>query len=96
VWTFSVLGDATPRNPGARQATLQHVPVTLRNETKFDAELKGWLAYAEEKIAEVVTLRDLAAGIARPEAEAANRKAAEGRRASPRIHKGTVMYDYRF
>ena len=74
----------------APSCSLQHVPVTLRNETKLDAEFKGWLAYAEEKLAEVVTLRDLAAGIARPEAAAANQAAAESRRVSPRIHRPAV------
>ncbi len=73
----------------APSCSLQHVPVTLRHETKLDAEFKGWLAYAEEKIAEVVTLRDLAAGLARPEV-AANKAAADSRRASPRIHRPAV------
>lgn len=74
----------------APSCSLQHVPVTLRNETKLDAEFKGWLAYAEEKLAEVVTLRDLAVGVARPEAAAANKAAAESRRVSPRIHRPAV------
>ncbi len=74
----------------APSCSLQHVPVTLRNETKLDAEFKGWLAYAEEKLTEVVILRDLAAGIARLEAAAANQAAAESRRISPRIHRPVV------
>jgi 5-methyltetrahydropteroyltriglutamate--homocysteine methyltransferase len=74
----------------APSCSLQHVPVTLRNEAKLDAEFKGWLAYAEEKLAEVVALRDLAIGIARPEALAANQAAAESRRVSPRIHRPAV------
>ncbi|WP_435299099.1 5-methyltetrahydropteroyltriglutamate--homocysteine S-methyltransferase [Timonella sp. A28] len=36
--------------------SLQHVPYTLDAETKLDAELKTWLAFAEEKTREVVTL----------------------------------------
>ncbi len=74
----------------APSCSLQHVPVTLRNENKFDAEYKGWLAYAEEKLSEVVILRDLAGGIARPEALAANKSAADSRRSSPRIHRPAV------
>jgi 5-methyltetrahydropteroyltriglutamate--homocysteine methyltransferase len=74
----------------APSCSLQHVPVTLRNEARLDPELKGWLAYAEEKLAEVVTLRDLACGIARPEAAAANQAAALSRRSSPRIHRTAV------
>ena len=74
----------------APTCSLQHVPVTLRNETHFDSEFKGWLAYAEEKLTEVVVLRDLASGVARPEAQAANQAAAVSRRSSPRIHRAAV------
>ncbi len=43
--------------------SLQHVPYTLDAEAKLDAELKTWLAFAEEKTREVVTLaRGLAEG----------------------------------
>jgi len=74
----------------APSCSLQHVPVTLRNETKLDAEFKSWLACAEEKLAEVVTLRDLAIGLARPETVASNEAAAASRRVSPRIHRPAV------
>ncbi len=74
----------------APSCSLQHVPVTLRNETKLDAELKSWLAYAEEKLAEVVALRDLALGIAKSEVLAANQAAAQSRRSSSRIHRLAV------
>jgi 5-methyltetrahydropteroyltriglutamate--homocysteine methyltransferase len=74
----------------APSCSLQHVPVTLRHEAKLDAELKGWLAYAEEKLAEVVALRDLVIGKARPDLLAANQAAAESRRRSPRIHRPAV------
>ena len=74
----------------APSCSLQHVPVTLRHEAKLDAELKGWLAYAEEKLAEVVALRDLAVGKARPDLLAANQAAAQSRRTSPRIHRTAV------
>jgi len=74
----------------APACSLQHVPVTLRNETKLDAEFKGWLAYAEEKLTEVATLRDLAVGAADPAALAANVAAAVSRRTSTRIHRPAV------
>jgi 5-methyltetrahydropteroyltriglutamate--homocysteine methyltransferase len=74
----------------APSCSLQHVPVSLRGETRLDPEFKGWLAYAEEKLAEVVALRDLSCGVARPEAEAANQAAAKSRRSSPRIHRPQV------
>jgi len=74
----------------APSCSLQHVPVTLRNERKLDAEFKGWLAYAEEKLAEVATLRDLAAGSVSAEALAANGAATRSRRASTRIHRPEV------
>lgn len=36
--------------------SLQHVPYTLTNEPSLSAELKSWLAFAEEKTSEVVVL----------------------------------------
>jgi 5-methyltetrahydropteroyltriglutamate--homocysteine methyltransferase len=74
----------------APSCSLQHVPVTLRNETKLDAEFKSWLAYAEEKLSEVVVLRDLAIGVADHSAVTANEKAAHSRRSSTRIHRPEV------
>ncbi|MEZ0216378.1 MAG: 5-methyltetrahydropteroyltriglutamate--homocysteine S-methyltransferase [Rariglobus sp.] len=79
----------------APSCSLQHAPVTLRNETVLDAEFRGWLAFAEEKLAEVVTLRDLVTNPAsRTAADAlvANRTALASRRASPRVHR-TVVKD---
>ncbi|EIP96398.1 5-methyltetrahydropteroyltriglutamate--homocysteine S-methyltransferase [Opitutaceae bacterium TAV1] len=84
----------------APSCSLLHVPVSLKPETKLDAELRGWLAFAEEKLGEVVALRDLAG--AGPEGAAAadggaaatiledNRRAAASRRASTRIHRPEV------
>jgi 5-methyltetrahydropteroyltriglutamate--homocysteine methyltransferase len=36
--------------------SLLHVPLSLKHETKLDAELKSWLAFAEEKLVEITTL----------------------------------------
>jgi 5-methyltetrahydropteroyltriglutamate--homocysteine methyltransferase len=37
--------------------SLLHVPVDLDSETRLDAELRGWLAFAVQKIGEVAALR---------------------------------------
>lgn len=74
----------------APSCSLAHVPVTLRNETRLDSEVKSWLAFAEEKLIEVVALRDLIAGAGVPGALAANQAAIQGRRASFRIHRSAV------
>jgi len=74
----------------APSCSLQHVPVTLRNEQKLDAEFKGWLAYAEEKLSEVSTLAAAVARQADEAALAANAAAAKSRRESPRIHRPEV------
>ena len=37
-------------------SSLLHSPVTLRNETRLDARLADWLAFAEEKLAEIAVL----------------------------------------
>jgi 5-methyltetrahydropteroyltriglutamate--homocysteine methyltransferase len=36
--------------------SLQHVPVDLDNETALDAELKSWLCFAKQKLAEVAII----------------------------------------
>jgi 5-methyltetrahydropteroyltriglutamate--homocysteine methyltransferase len=74
----------------APSCSLLHTPVTLRNETALDQEFKSWLAFAEEKLVEVVALRDLAAGRLDPSILAANQAALATRRASPRIHRPEV------
>lgn len=40
----------------APSCSLLHTPVDLANETKLDAELRSWLAFAAQKLAEVATL----------------------------------------
>ncbi|KXU36272.1 5-methyltetrahydropteroyltriglutamate--homocysteine methyltransferase [Cephaloticoccus capnophilus] len=74
----------------APSCSLQHVPVTLRNEQKLDAEFKGWLAYAEEKLSEVATLASALGGQADEAALTANAAAIKSRRESPRIHRPEV------
>ena len=36
--------------------SLLHTAVDLKNETKFDEELKSWLAFAAQKVVEVVAI----------------------------------------
>ncbi len=72
--------------------SLLHCPIDLANETKLDAELKGWMAFARQKIDEIVAVAR-AAGQGRAAAAAAlseSRRAVESRAASPRIHNPAV------
>jgi 5-methyltetrahydropteroyltriglutamate--homocysteine methyltransferase len=75
----------------APSCSLLHVPVSLEPESKLDRELRSWLAFAEEKVAEVSALARGADGD--PEIEArlgASREACAGRRSSPRVTNPTV------
>jgi 5-methyltetrahydropteroyltriglutamate--homocysteine methyltransferase len=76
----------------APSCSLAHVPVDLDLEQKLDAELKGWLAFAKQKLGEVVTLtRALGQGRASAAAELeANARSLAGRRTSKRIHNPAV------
>src|SRR5690606_3273150 len=40
----------------APSCSLLHSPVTLANEPKLDDEIKNWLAFADQKLAELVDL----------------------------------------
>ena len=70
----------------APSCSLLHSPITLANETGLDAELKSWMAYADQKLVEVVTLSDLLHGRADPVLLEANQHAIQSRRDSTRIH----------
>ena len=74
----------------APSCSLMHSPVSLENEPKLDEELKGWLAFADEKLTEVVELRHLLDEVGGEEALAANRAAAASRKFSNRIHNSAV------
>ena len=74
----------------AASCSLQHSPVTLANEPKLDPELKNWLAFADQKLAEVATLRTLLDGGGDVAALEANRAAQASRRTSARIHDDAV------
>ncbi|GAA0563776.1 5-methyltetrahydropteroyltriglutamate--homocysteine S-methyltransferase [Halomonas salifodinae] len=77
----------------APSCSLLHVPVDLEAETELDGELRGWLAFARQKLDETVTLARLLGGRATPDDRArveAASAALASRAASPRIHKPAV------
>jgi 5-methyltetrahydropteroyltriglutamate--homocysteine methyltransferase len=72
--------------------SLLHCPIDLDAERGLDAELKGWLAFAKQKLSEIAILtRGLNQGrqsIA--DALEESRAAVEGRRKSSRIHRPQI------
>src|ERR1041385_5874022 len=70
----------------APSCSLLHTPLDLDLETKLDPELKSWLAFAKQKLAEVVALaRGDRAAIA------ASSRAVQSRRTSKRINNAAVQ-----
>src|SRR5438874_123052 len=95
--TWVQLDDALERAGAAQlwvapSCSLLHVPIDLDLERRLDSELKGWLAFAKQKLVEVATLtRALRDG--RESAAAAletNERVLAGRRISRRIHNPAV------
>src|SRR5699024_3498346 len=80
----------------APSCSLLHVPCDLDLETDKEAlpaEIKNWLAFAKQKIKEVITLVDLASGHPTESAQtalAANKKAIESKGNSERVHNKAV------
>lgn len=74
----------------APSCSLIHSPVTLENEPKLDAELKSWLAFADQKLTEIVDLRQLLDGTGGKETLTANQAVATSRRSNTRIHNDSV------
>jgi 5-methyltetrahydropteroyltriglutamate--homocysteine methyltransferase len=76
----------------APSCSLIHVPIEAARETELDPELRGWLAFADEKLAEVATLaRGLAEGRAAIADElAGNRARLASRAASERTRDRSV------
>ncbi|SDH75605.1 methionine synthase (B12-independent) [Pseudomonas flavescens] len=78
----------------APSCSLLHSPVDLQREDQLDAELKGWLAFATQKCAEVALLARAVNQPDAPEVRAAlaeSRAVQASRAASPRIHKPDVQ-----
>ena len=76
----------------APSCSLLHVPASLAGETAMDAALRNWLAFADDKIAALSTLKT-AFNQGRQAAAAelsANAQALASRRASSRVHDAAV------
>lgn len=77
----------------APSCSLLHTPVSLEQEKQLDKELKQWLAFATEKVKEVVVLAHIAANNATDSVKKAledNTKAQAARGSSARIHNPKV------
>lgn len=75
----------------APSCSLLHSPFDLDTETKLDAEVRSWMAFAKQKLKEVAILAHAVEGReAVRNALAENAKLVESRRTSPRIHKADV------
>ncbi|WP_287495795.1 5-methyltetrahydropteroyltriglutamate--homocysteine S-methyltransferase [Pandoraea sp. CB10b_02] len=76
----------------APSCSLLHVPVDLDSERELDAQIRSWLAFARQKLAELnVLARAINEGRSAVRAElAANAAAIASRRASPRVHNPSV------
>ena len=72
--------------------SLLHTPIDLDNETKLDDELKGWMAFAKQKLAEIAAARPGRSTRPRRRGRRAGRQPRIGRepRQSPRIHNPAV------
>ncbi len=76
----------------APSCSLLHTPYDLDLETGLDAELKGWLAFAHQKLDETAAVAAAARGARASVATAfaASDAAAKARATSPRIHDARV------
>ncbi|GAA3582389.1 5-methyltetrahydropteroyltriglutamate--homocysteine S-methyltransferase [Marinobacter xestospongiae] len=76
----------------APSCSLLHVPVDLDSEAKLDDDIRSWLAFAKQKLAELTVLtRALNEGYAAVADElAANQAAIESRNNSERVHNPAV------
>lgn len=75
----------------APSCSLLHVPVDLAQESELDAELKGWLAFAHQKLEELAVLGRALRGEDVSDEIAASQAAVASRRNSPRIHNARVQ-----
>jgi 5-methyltetrahydropteroyltriglutamate--homocysteine methyltransferase len=76
----------------ATSCSLLHVPIDLTQESKLDPDVRGWLAFAVQKLGEVAALvRGLEEGDATIAAALkASDAAIQSRRESPRVHLAEV------
>lgn len=87
----SLLGGAESVAVSTSCSTL-HVPYSLEPETELDDQLRSWLAFADEKVKEVVVLaRALSEGREAVADEiAASNAAVESRKTDPRLNNGQI------
>ncbi|XP_008789650.2 5-methyltetrahydropteroyltriglutamate--homocysteine methyltransferase 1-like [Phoenix dactylifera] len=71
--------------------SLMHTAVDLVNETKLDAEIKSWLAFAAQKVVEVNALAKASAGHKDEAFFSANAAAQASRKSSPRVTNQEVQ-----
>jgi 5-methyltetrahydropteroyltriglutamate--homocysteine methyltransferase len=81
-------------------SSLMHIPYDATRETALDAELRGWLSFAQQKLVEVATLtRSLNEGRQAVEKElGASSTIQDQRQSSPRVHNAAVkqrLVEYR-
>lgn len=76
----------------APTCSLLHVPVDLNSEQKLDSDIRSWLAFAIQKLAELKVLASaLNSGRDSVKTElAANKTAIDARRSSPRVNNPAV------
>ncbi len=74
----------------APSCSLIHSPVTLENETRLNPEIKDWLAFADQKLAEVASLSQILRGRASDSVLAENKASHTARNNSQRIHNPQV------
>jgi len=70
--------------------SLLHSPVDLDTETKLDPELRGWLAFATQKLTEISALANAASGKRDGDYFHANAQAVGSRVTSGRVHDPAV------
>ncbi|WP_078314663.1 5-methyltetrahydropteroyltriglutamate--homocysteine S-methyltransferase [Mycobacterium sp. D16Q16] len=90
--TLGTLVGSTGAVAVATSCSTLHVPYSLEPETELDDQLRSWLAFADEKVKEVVVLaRALGEGRDAVAAEfAASNAAVESRKTDPRLNNGQI------
>ncbi|MGB0333821.1 MAG: 5-methyltetrahydropteroyltriglutamate--homocysteine S-methyltransferase [Opitutales bacterium] len=74
----------------APTCSLLHSPITLEDEPALDPELRGWLAFADEKLTEVYQLGEILKGRGSESLLMNNRLAIASRKSSSSIHSEHV------
>ncbi|HEX2746478.1 MAG TPA: 5-methyltetrahydropteroyltriglutamate--homocysteine S-methyltransferase, partial [Verrucomicrobiales bacterium] len=74
----------------APSCSLMHCPVSLKHETSLDPELKDWLSFADEKMAEIALLASVLRGGQAASTLNENSVSMAKRRRSSRIHNAAV------